>query len=40
MVIQLPLIMLLLLNSDAMLLPLERAVHIIMALFIVVEVKM
>ncbi|KAK7088258.1 transmembrane protein 17B-like [Littorina saxatilis] len=38
MILQFPLILLLLLNDDALLLPLERAVHIIKALFVVSEV--
>ncbi|KAL8610833.1 hypothetical protein ACOMHN_056688 [Nucella lapillus] len=38
MILQLPLILLLLLNDEAILLPMERAVHIIKALFIVSEV--
>lgn len=36
--IQFPLIILLLFNEDAILLPLERAVHIVMALFVFFEV--
>lgn len=40
MILQLPLIILLLLNTDALLLPMERAVHIIKALFVVSEVIM
>lgn len=36
--IQFPLIILLLFNEDAVLLPLERAVHIVMALFVFFEV--
>ena len=36
--IQFPLIILLLFNEDALLLPLERAVHIVMALFVLFEV--
>ncbi|XP_076453221.1 transmembrane protein 17B-like [Babylonia areolata] len=40
MILQLPLILLLLLNDEALLLPLERAVHIVKALFIVCEVVM
>ena len=35
--IQFPLIMLLLFNEDAILLPMERAVHIVMALFVFFE---
>lgn len=40
MILQFPLILLLLLNSDAMLLPLERAVHIVKAIFVVSEAVM
>lgn len=36
--LQLPLILLLLFNTDALLLPLERAIHIVKALFVVSEV--
>ena len=38
MLLQLPLILFLLLNSDTIILPLERAVHIVMTVFVAFEV--